>query len=175
MDHGASLIAVLLLLVVVAVVVHNNDAAADAVDNYTEKEENTHPDKTGNAVAEYTSVAASALDVDVVTLLASSAIAPQSAALRAEIVLVTAAEVAVVHDYREIPIRHMAIVKAEAGGVCHDLSWWRATIGGSLYCFVDLCSLYYKFQINCLFQHSKRDFQHDRAENLKCQKDFLHV
>ena len=108
MDLGASLIAVLLLLVVVvvaaAVVVHNSNSAD--VGNYTEKEENMHPDKTGNVVAD---VAENMSVVDVVTLLAS-------AALQLEIALVAVAVVAV--EVQVIPRRCMAIVKAVE--VCHD-------------------------------------------------------
>jgi uncharacterized BrkB/YihY/UPF0761 family membrane protein len=117
-DLGASLIAVLLLLVVVVVVVvvvaaaavvHNSNSAD--VGNYTEKEENMHPDKTGNVVAD---VAENMSVVDVVTLLASE-IVEASAALQLEIALVAVAVVVVeVHDdyYRVIPRRCMAIVKA---------------------------------------------------------------
>ena len=110
-DLGASLIAVLLLLVVVVVVVaaavvHNSNSAD--VGNYTEKEENMHPDKTGNVVA---AVAENMPVVDVVTLLAS-AIVEASAALQLEIALVAVAVVEVHDDYyRVIPRRCMAIVK----------------------------------------------------------------
>ena len=118
MDLGASLIAVLLLLVVVVaaaaaaadVVVHNSNSAD--VGNYTEKEENMHPDKTGNVVA---AVAENMSVVDVVTLLAS-AIVEASAALQLEIALVAVAVVAV--EVHEIPRRCMAIVKAVE--VYHD-------------------------------------------------------
>lgn len=108
MDLGASLIAMLLFpdVVVVVAVVHNSNSAD--VGNYTEKEENIHPDKAGNVVAAV---------ADVVT--------GASAALQLEIALVAVAEVAVeVHDdyYRVIPRRCMAIVKAVE--VCHDLSCW---------------------------------------------------
>jgi hypothetical protein len=122
MDLGASVIAVLFLLVVVVVVVVRNNDSAD-VGNYTEKEEDIHPDKTGNnvVVAAFVVENMSVVD-DVVTLLAS-AIAWASAALRLEIVaLVDMAEVVAVevHDYYR-PRRCMAIV-VKAVEVCHDLS-----------------------------------------------------
>ena len=118
----------LLLLVVAAVVaavVHNNDSAD--VGNYTEKEEDIqHPDKTGNNVVAAFVAENMSVVVDVVTLLASSAIAWASAALRLEIVALVVVEEVVaveVHDYY-CPRRCMAIV-VKAVEVCHDLScWW---------------------------------------------------
>jgi hypothetical protein len=120
---------VLLLLVVAAVVaavVRNNDSAD--VGNYTEKEEDIqHPDKTGNNVVAAFVAENMSVVVDVVTLIASSAIAWASAALRLEIVALVVVEEVVavaVHDYYSLR-RCMAIV-VKAVEVCHDYlsCWW---------------------------------------------------